>query len=78
MIAYNLSKHLKRKSWTTAYQLAKGAGITQPAAHRVMAGEPLERIEVATLEALARAFHVKPWDLLTYKPIPKGLHRTPD
>lgn len=66
MIRYNIGKYMDRKGWATAYQLAHGAGITQPAAHRVMAGEPLQRIEIATLEALARAFRVKPWALLDY------------
>lgn len=68
MIRYAIQKHMTRKGWTTAYQLAHGAGITQPAAHRVMASEPLQRIEVATLEALAKAFRVKPWALLEHVP----------
>jgi DNA-binding Xre family transcriptional regulator len=68
MIRYNIERHMHRKGWTTAYQLALHAGVTQPAAHRVMAGEPLQRIEVATLEKLAVAFRVKPWTLLEYEP----------
>lgn len=68
MIRYRIAKHMARKGWTTAYQLAQGAGITQPAAHRVLASEPLQRIDVATLEALAEAFRVKPWALLIYEP----------
>lgn len=57
---------MKKRGWTNANQLADGAGLTKPAAYRVVAGEPLERIEVATLEALARAFKVKPWALLEW------------
>jgi hypothetical protein len=43
-----------------------GAKLTAPVAARVLAGEPIERIEVATLEKLARAFHHAPWDFLRY------------
>lgn len=68
MIRYAIATHMRRKGWTNAYQLAKGAGITQPLAARVIAGGPLERLDVATLEALARAFRVKPWALLEYIP----------
>jgi hypothetical protein len=57
------------KGWTNPYQLAKGAGITQPLAARVLAGDPIDRINVATLETLARAFNLKtPWALLDYRP----------
>jgi transcriptional regulator with XRE-family HTH domain len=68
MIRWNVTKHMGRKGWTTAYQLAKGAGISQPAAANVLAGNPLERIDVLALEKLARAFRVKPWALLDYDP----------
>jgi DNA-binding Xre family transcriptional regulator len=68
MIRWNLSKHMARKGWTTAYQLAKETGISQPAAHRVLSSEPVGRIDVATLESLARAFRVKPWALLEHVP----------
>lgn len=59
---------MARKGWTTAYQLARESGISQPAAARVLAGAPLERIDVATLESLARAFRVRPWALLEHVP----------
>lgn len=68
MIRWNVAGPMKRKGWTTAYQLARETGISQPAAHRVLAGKPLDRIDVHTLEALARAFRVKPWTLLRYEP----------
>lgn len=66
MIRYSLEKHMKRKRWENANQLAKGADIPPPLAYRVLSGEPLERIEVATLEKLARVFGVKPWALLEH------------
>lgn len=68
MIRWNVAKYMARKGWTTAYQLAQGAGISQPAAANVLAGRPLERIDVAALEKLARAFRVRPWALLEYEP----------
>lgn len=68
MIRWDVTKHMTRKGWTTAYQLAKGAGISQPAAANVLSGAPLERIDVAALEKLARAFRVRPWALLSYEP----------
>lgn len=68
MIKYDLSRQMKRRGWTNANQLAKGADIPPPLAYRVLSGEPLERIEVATLEKLARVFAVKPWTLLVHKP----------
>lgn len=68
MIRWDVAKHMDRKGWTTAYQLAKGTGISQPAAANVMAGRPLERIDVPTLEKLCRAFRCKPAALLDFKP----------
>lgn len=68
MIRWDITKHMDRKGWTTAYQLAKGAGISQPAAANVMSRAPLKRIDVAALQALAKAFRVKPWLLLEWTP----------
>lgn len=68
MIRWHLEPHMTRKGWTTAYQLAKETGISQPAAARVLSAHPVERIDTATLEALAKAFGVKPWRLLDYEP----------
>jgi transcriptional regulator with XRE-family HTH domain len=59
---------MERRGLENAYQLAAFAGLTKPLASRLLAGAPLERIDVATLEALARAFRVKPWALLEYVP----------
>lgn len=66
MIKYDLKRHMKRRGWENANQLAKGADIPPPLAYRVLSGEPLERIEVATLEKLAGVFRVKPWSLLSH------------
>jgi transcriptional regulator with XRE-family HTH domain len=66
MIRWNVARHMAKRGWSTAYQLAKESGISQPAAARVLAGLPLDRIDVATLDALVRAFRVKPWVLLEY------------
>jgi len=69
MITWNVRARALAKGWTNPYQLAKGAGVTQPLAARVLADEPIGRIDVATLEALARAFALKtPWSLLSYVP----------
>ncbi|MGH9887097.1 MAG: helix-turn-helix domain-containing protein [bacterium] len=69
MIRWNVDvirAHMERHGWENANQLAIGARLTAPVAARVLAGGPLERIEVATLEHLAEAFRVKPWTLLEY------------
>ena len=68
MMKYDLSGVMRRHRLENANQLAVFAKIPPPLAYRVLAGEPLERIEVSTLEALARAFRVKPWTLLRYDP----------
>lgn len=68
MIRWNVAKHMAKRGWTTAYQLAKETGISQPTAATVMAGARLDRIDVAALEKLAKAFRVKPWALLDYEP----------
>lgn len=70
MIRWRLAPHLKRKGWTSAYQLARGADLTMPLASRLFHadGQPISRLEIATLEALARAFRVRPWALLEYLP----------
>lgn len=68
MIYWNVESHMTRKGWTTAYQLAKHAGISRPGALRVLSGHPVERIDTATLLALAKAFGVKdPLSLLEYR-----------
>jgi transcriptional regulator with XRE-family HTH domain len=66
MIRWDLDRHMTKRGLANAYQLAAFAGLTKPTAARVMAGAPLGRIEVATLEALAKAFRVRPWSLLAH------------
>lgn len=57
------------RGWTTAYQLAKHANISRPGALRLLSGHPVERIDVTTLEAVARALRVRnPLALLEYIP----------
>lgn len=75
MIRYAVKPHMDRKGWQNANQLAEGADIPPPLAYRVLAGEPLERIEVRTLERLALAFGLTDskgrkaiWQLLEYIP----------
>lgn len=68
MIRWNLDRHMARRGLTNAYQLAAFAGLTKPLASRLLAGAPIERLDVATLETLAVAFRVKPWTLLEYVP----------
>lgn len=66
MVTWNIAERAKAKGWTNAYQLAKRTGISQPLAKRIMESERVERIDVVTLESLARVFKVKPWALLTW------------
>jgi hypothetical protein len=70
MIRWNvvlIRECMSERGWTNANQLAVGAKLTAPVAARVLAGAPLERIEVATLERLALAFGREPWDLLDHR-----------
>lgn len=65
-IRWAVAEHMTRAGIENANQLAKKAGLSYPVASRILAGEDLERIDVATLEALAAAFGVKPWTLLEH------------
>lgn len=68
MIYWNLEAHMLARGFGTAYQLAKEAEISRPAALRVLSGAPVERIDTALLLALARAFRVRnPLALLEYR-----------
>lgn len=67
MIRWNVGPIAKRHHVPNAHQLAAKAGLTLPVAYRVWAGEDLKRIDVETLERLAKAFDVKPWTLLDYR-----------
>lgn len=71
MIQWNLpalARHMERHGLTNANQLREFAGLTVPTAYKILGGGALQRIEVATLESLAKAFRVKPWALLEYIP----------
>lgn len=69
MIRWNVKDRAARRGWTNARQLSLGATIGYPAAWRIMQGEPLDRLDIHTLETLTRAFGLKtPWALLTYTP----------
>ena len=66
MIVWNLGAAMKRAGVENANQLAKRAGLSYPVAWRIIQNAPMERIEVATLEALGRAFGVDPLTLLKH------------
>lgn len=68
MIYWKVEPHMERHGVSTAYALAKLAGISQPGAHRVLNGAPVERIDTAMLLALAKAFGVRnPLTLLEFR-----------
>jgi hypothetical protein len=69
-VKWNVTKHLVDKGWDNANKLSLGAGLSYPVAARIIANEPMERIEVATLERLRSAFGLRgaPWSLLEYVP----------
>lgn len=68
MIYWRVEPHMARRGWRTAYELAKRAGISRPGALRVLSGAPIERVDVAVLEALARALGVRnPLTLLEHR-----------
>lgn len=69
MIFWRIESHMLAKGWSTAYQLSKRANISRPGALRVLSGHPVERVDTATLEALAKAFDVEhdPLSLLEYR-----------
>lgn len=69
MIRWNIRNRAAKLGWKNAHALSMHAGLSYPVARRVWAEEAPARLDVATLEALARAFRVKtPWELLTYAP----------
>ncbi len=68
-IYWNVRERAKAKGWANAHQFAIGAGISYPIAWRILTSDaPIERIETATLERLAKAFGLKtPWSLLEHR-----------
>jgi hypothetical protein len=67
MLKYDLSRAMKRHRLENANQLAVFAKIPPPLAYRLLSGEPLKRVDVATLETVATAFGVKPLSLLKHE-----------
>lgn len=70
MITWNLEfirDRMAKKGLANANQLCEFTGLTVPTAYNVLRGEPLQRIEIATLETLAAAFKCSPWSLLDYR-----------
>lgn len=67
-LRWTLEKHMARKGWANAYQLAKGADLPKPTASRLVSGEFVARVDVDTLDTLCRVFRVKPWALLEWTP----------
>lgn len=66
MIRWRIPELLKERGWT-AYRLAQETGLTVPAAYRLAKGEPVQRIDAATLETLCETFGVQPGDLLEWE-----------
>lgn len=67
MIAWNLEfieKQMAKHGLANGNQLREFTGLTIPTTYNVLSGAPLQRIEVATLETLAKAFKCSPWRLL--------------
>jgi DNA-binding Xre family transcriptional regulator len=67
MIRWRVPELLRVRGWTP-YRLAKESGLTLPAAYRLAKGDPVERIEVASLEALCDVFGVEPGELIERLP----------
>lgn len=71
MIRWNLdeiARQMARNGIANRKQLGEVAGLSMPTAYNIAGSGPLTRIDVPTLEALARAFKCKPWSLLEYTP----------
>ena len=67
MIRWRIAKMLDERGWSP-YKLAQETGLTMPAAYRLAKGEPVQRIDAATLDTLCRAFDVQPGELLEWVP----------
>lgn len=71
MIVWRLKPLLKRKGWENANQLATGAGLSYPVAHRLI-NEQMDRVDLGTLAKLCRALDCQPGDFLVYVPEKAG------
>ena len=65
MIRWRIPELLRLRGWS-AYRLAQETGLTMPAASRLAKGEPVQRIDAATLDKLCAAFQVQPGELLEW------------
>lgn len=65
-IRWNLQPLMARRGIANANQLAQRASLTLPVAYRCLEEKDLDRIDVATLEALAGYFKCSPWRLLKH------------
>ena len=69
MIRWNVRERAEAKGLANPQQLSSATGLTYPLAARVWEAKALKRIDVATLERLAKFFGLKtPWPLLDYDP----------
>ena len=69
IIRWDVKRRAEARGWTNAHQFAIGAGISYPIATRILKGDPVEKLEVATLGKLTRAFGLSsPWSLLKVEP----------
>lgn len=69
MFTWNLA--LPKSRVPNAHQLALGAGLSYPVAVRVLANQPMARVDAMTLQKLADYFGVKnPLSLLRFTRTP--------
>lgn len=61
-----IRREMKRRGIQNASQLAAATGLTKPTAAKILAAGRLERIDVATLEALAGGLGIRPGALLVH------------
>ncbi len=72
MVRFRLAEILEERGWT-AYKLAQEADLTVPAAYRLADPErQIQRLDMATLDALCRVLKVQPGELLEWAPDKKG------
>lgn len=68
MFTWKLDGRWPRTGRPNAHQLAVEAKLSYPVASRVLANEPMARVDAATLGKLARHFHEKrPLTLLDFR-----------
>lgn len=65
MFTWKLDGRWPKEGRPNAHQLALGAKLSYPVATRILANEPMARVDAATLGRLATYFRVKPEKALT-------------